>query len=82
MNVFGDVMTRLLSVFVESLFLIVRWIDEFFGFFFVPAFFGAIVTFIEAAGAKAMAVVANAMVVSAATATIRYLRKGDPPTRC
>src|SRR3954454_15823052 len=80
LNVFGDVIVSLLSVRLLSAFLIVRWIEEFFGFVFVPAFFGATVTFMVAAGAAPNEVAAKARAVSAANATTRYFRKGDPPT--
>ena len=42
LNVLGAVISSFASVFFGSLFLMFRSIDEFFGFFFVPAFFGAI----------------------------------------
>ena len=80
-NVFGEVTVSLPSVRVDSLFSMSSVIDAFFGFFFVPAFFGVILTFMDCAGVCAIAAVVKAMAVSAANATIRYLRKRDPPTR-
>src|SRR3954466_10786135 len=41
LNVFGALISSFASVFFGSLFLMFRSIDEFFGFFFVPAFLGA-----------------------------------------
>src|SRR3954454_15464746 len=75
LTVFGIVMSSDASVRFVSLFSACRMNFTLFGFFFVPAFFGVSVTLRSAASFWATATAVNAMAVSAAMATIRYLRK-------
>ena len=79
LKVFGGVIVELAQrAFSGSLFTISRLIFAFFGFFFVPAFFGVIFTVIVGAGVWARATAEKTSAVRAAMATIRYLRKGGP----
>ena len=66
-----------------SVFTTTKWTDEFFGFFFVPAFVGLTVTLsVGAVLDCASATAAPATTISAASAATRILRKVGAPRSC
>src|SRR5690242_10023467 len=82
-SVLGMVIVSFESVRFVSGLTTTKWIDEFFGFFLVPAFAGLTVTVSLGAVADcASATAAPATTITAASAATRILRKMGAPRSC